>query len=118
MTLIGPVNCISEKIKKFTSTFQQKKQNEILSKIEIINPEKSDLQEEFAKEYLKCRAKKPISIDDALQIVKNPLVFSALLVRLNYADGTVGGAVSTTSDTVRTATVSYTHLTLPTNSRV
>ena len=103
MTLIGPVNFISEKIKKFTSTFQQKKQNEILSKIEIINPEKSDLREEFAKEYLKCRAKKPITIDDALQIVKNPLVFSALLVRLNYADGTVGGAVSTTSDTVRTA---------------
>ena len=30
-------------------------------------------------------------------------MFSALLVRLNYADGTVGGAVSTTSDTVRTA---------------
>ena len=103
MTLIGPVNFISEKIKKFTSTFQQKKQNKILSKIEIINPEKSDLREEFAKEYLKCRAKKPITIDDALQIVKNPLVFSALLVRLNYADGTVGGAVSTTSDTVRTA---------------
>ena len=34
MTLIGPVNFISEKIKKFTSTFQQKKQNEILSKID------------------------------------------------------------------------------------
>ena len=34
MTLIGPVNLISEKIKKFTSTFQPKKQNEILSKIE------------------------------------------------------------------------------------
>ena len=103
MTLIGPVNFISEKIKKFTSTFQQKKQNEILSKIEIINPEKSDLREEFAKAYLKCREKKIIKIDDALEIVKNPLVFAALSVHLNYSDGTVGGAISTTSDTVRTA---------------
>ena len=103
MTLIGPVDIISKKIKKFTSSFEQTKQNEILSKIKIINPEKSDLQEEFAREYLKCRAKKPITIDDALQIIKSPLVFSALLVRLNYADGTVGGAVSTTSETVRTA---------------
>ena len=65
MTLIGPVDFISEKIKKFTSSFQQKKQNEILSKIKIINPEKSDLQEEFAREYLKCRAKKPITMHSA-----------------------------------------------------
>ena len=103
MTLIGPVDFISKKRKKFTSSFEQTKQNEILSKIKIINPEKSDLQEEFAREYLKCRAKKPITIDDALQIIKSPLVFSALSVHLNYSDGTVAGAISTTSDTVRTA---------------
>jgi len=47
--------------------------------------------------------KKIIKIDDALEIVKNPLVFAALSVHLNYSDGTVGGAISTTSDTVRTA---------------
>ena len=63
----------------------------------------SDLIEEFAEAYIKCREKKIIKIDDALEIVKNPLVFAALSVHLNYSDGTVGGAISTTSDTVRTA---------------
>lgn len=103
IALIGPYSIISKKVKKFISSLPQTKKNDILSKIEIIDPEISDLQEKFAKAYLKCRANKPIKIEDALQIVKNPLVFSALLVHLNYADGTVGGAVSTTSDTVRTA---------------
>lgn len=103
MTLIGPKKIISEKIIKFSSSLHQIKQNETLSNIKIIDPEKSDFLEDFAKAYLKCREKKIIKMDDALEIVKNPLVFSALLVHLNYADGTVGGAISTTSDTVRTA---------------
>ena len=33
----------------------------------------------------------------------DPLVFAAMLVRNDHADGTVGGAVATTSDTVRAA---------------
>ena len=35
--------------------------------------------------------------------VTNPLIFAALMVRLGHADGTVGGAVATTGDTVRAA---------------
>ena len=103
MTLLGPKNIISQKILNFTSSLEKKKQNDFFSKIKIIDPVKSDLIEEFAKAYLKCREKKIIKIEEALEIVKNPLVFSALSVHLNYADGTVGGAISTTSDTVRTA---------------
>ena len=36
-------------------------------------------------------------------MINNPLVFAAMLVRNDHADGTVGGAVATTSDTVRAA---------------
>ena len=103
ITLLGPKNIISKKLLSFTSSLEKMKQNEFFSKIKIIDPVKSDLIEEFARAYLKCREKKIIKIDDALEIVKNPLAFSALFVHLNYADGTVGGATSTTSDTVRTA---------------
>ena len=103
MTLLGSKDIITQKLLNFTSSLEKNEQNEIYSKINILDPENSDLIEEFAKAYLKCREKKIIKIDDALEIVKNPLVFAALSVHLNYSDGTVGGAISTTSDTVRTA---------------
>ena len=49
------------------------------------------------------RAHKGMTEKDAAKTVRDPLIFAALLVRLGHADGTVGGAVHTTSDTVRAA---------------
>ena len=49
------------------------------------------------------RSHKGITKEKAAELAKNPLVYAAVLVRLGLADGTVGGAVATTSDTVRAA---------------
>ena len=73
------------------------------TEISIINPEKSELLSEFEKEYLNLRKKKGASIIEAKTKIKEPLIFAALMVRLGYSNGTVGGAVETTSNVVRAA---------------
>lgn len=73
------------------------------SDIQIIDPEKSELLFEFEKEYLYLRKNKEFSAEEVRTKVKEPLNFAALMVKLGYAAGTVGGAVETTSDVVRAA---------------
>ncbi|CTQ50484.1 phosphotransacetylase [Jannaschia donghaensis] len=53
--------------------------------------------------YLEARAKRHPTRDDAAAAVADPLTHAALMVRRGLADGTIGGAVSTTSDIVRAA---------------
>ncbi|MFZ1725051.1 MAG: phosphate acetyltransferase, partial [Albidovulum sp.] len=53
--------------------------------------------------FFAIRKHKAITPEDALQAVGQPLIFAATLVRMGLADGTVGGAVATTADTVRAA---------------
>lgn len=71
--------------------------------IAIQDPETSDLTPQFAQAYFELRQHKGVSEDTAATQARDPLVFAAMMVRLGHADGTVGGAVATTSDTVRAA---------------
>lgn len=57
----------------------------------------------LAAECLRLRGAKGVTPDQARALVRTPLVQAALRVRLGLADGTVGGAVATTADTVRAA---------------
>lgn len=59
--------------------------------------------DEIAEGYHKLRAHKGVTAEQARQAAANPMVHAALRVRLGHADGTVGGAVATTSETVRVA---------------
>lgn len=71
--------------------------------IQIHDPEESDLTAEMAQAFYELRKHKGVDEDKALSMVKTPLVYAAMLVRLGHADGTVGGAVFTTGDVVRSA---------------
>jgi phosphate acetyltransferase len=71
--------------------------------IEIQDPATSPLTAAFADAYFELRQHKGVSRDVAETQAHDPLVFAAMMVRLGHADGTVGGAVATTSDTVRAA---------------
>nr|WP_308915051.1 phosphate acyltransferase [Jannaschia sp. LMIT008] len=53
--------------------------------------------------YLTARARKHPTRDDAVAALRDPLTCAAAMVRAGQADGTIGGAVATTSDTVRAA---------------
>jgi phosphate acetyltransferase len=49
------------------------------------------------------RKHKGLTMDEALEAVADPLYFASLLVASGEADGSIGGAVRTTADTVRAA---------------
>lgn len=71
--------------------------------IRVECPAHSAYTQEYAEAYFELRQHKGVSKDVALKMVQDPLIFAAMMVRLGHADGTVGGAVATTSDTVRAA---------------
>ncbi|MEP2027406.1 MAG: phosphate acetyltransferase [Paracoccaceae bacterium] len=74
-----------------------------LSGIHIEDPEQSTHLPKLAALFFELRKHKGITEQDAKSQARSPLVFSALMVRAGLADGTIGGAVATTSDTVRAA---------------
>lgn len=71
--------------------------------ITIEDPATSALTASLADAFFEHRKHKGISVEAAQAATADPLVFAALMVRQGHADGTVGGAVATTSDTVRAA---------------
>ncbi|WBU53952.1 phosphate acetyltransferase [Paracoccus sp. SCSIO 75233] len=58
---------------------------------------------ELATLWHKMRAARGMTAERALEEMQDPIRQAAMRVRLGQADGTVGGAVATTADTVRAA---------------
>ncbi|MCR5060620.1 MAG: phosphate acetyltransferase [Saccharofermentans sp.] len=71
--------------------------------IEIINPETSAKAEEYAKELYELRKSKGVTEEDAKNLVKDPMYYGIMMVKLGDADGLVSGAVHTTGDMLRPA---------------
>lgn len=69
----------------------------------IEDPAVSALTPRLAAAYHALRAGKGADAAAAAEALRSPLVFAAMMVREGEADGTVGGAVATTADTVRAA---------------
>lgn len=71
--------------------------------ITLLDPMRSPLTEELAQAYFERRRHRGVTLRDARDAVQTPHIFAALLVHTGHADGTVGGAVTTTAEIVRTA---------------
>ena len=71
--------------------------------IEVFDPRTTPLRQTLAEAYHRLREHKGMTLDMALEEVLKPQICAALLVKLGYAHGTLGGAVSTTADIVRAA---------------
>lgn len=71
--------------------------------LRIADPAHDPRAAEIATAFFELRKQKGVTPEQAETLTRDPLVFAAMLVRLGHADGTVGGAVATTSDTVRAA---------------
>lgn len=72
-------------------------------KLQIADPANHPLAADIASAFFELRKHKGVTPEQAETLTRDPLVFAAMLVRLGHADGTVGGAIATTSDTVRAA---------------
>lgn len=71
--------------------------------VAFVDPAGSPKLNDYASAFFDLRKHKGVSEEAALAAVSSPLGFSAMMVRQGDADGTIGGAVHTTSDVVRTA---------------
>lgn len=74
-----------------------------LKGVEIIDPAQSGDFDEMVSLLYEARRKKGMTIDEAKNALQNPLYYANLMVRTGRADGSVAGAVNTTSDTIRAA---------------
>jgi len=73
------------------------------NKIKIINPKDSGKLKEYAESYYQLRKNKGVSLDEAYQLLENPLYFGALMVYHDDADGLVAGSINSTGDVFRPA---------------
>ncbi len=71
--------------------------------IEIHDPKTSVHTKAFATELYERRKHKGMTPEKAAEQITRRLNYAAMLVHMGLADGTVGGAVETTGDTVRAA---------------
>jgi len=74
-----------------------------LTGIEIVDPSTSPDAEEFAEELYNLRKHKGMTIEQARDVIRNPLYWGAMMVRKGQADGSVAGSVNTTGDVLRAA---------------
>lgn len=72
-----------------------------ISAAQLINPETSDLLEQFAQEYARLRAHKGVTVDEARERMRDVSYFGTMMVHLGLADGMVSGAAHTTAHTIR-----------------
>lgn len=94
ITLVGNREMITQRLAALDAIPQE---------FRIEDPACSPLTDDFATAYLERRRSKGVDAAAARAAVLSPLTFAAMMVREGIADGTVGGAVATTADTVRAA---------------
>jgi len=70
--------------------------------VSLVPAEAQDLAE-LSDQWHRMRAPKGMTAKRALEEMRNPIRQAAMRVRLGHADGTVGGSVATTAETVRAA---------------
>lgn len=69
----------------------------------IINPRTSDVGDELVKVLYQKRKSKGMTVEEAENLVSDPIVFGALLVETGFADCMVAGAETTSSKVIKTA---------------
>jgi phosphate acetyltransferase len=74
-----------------------------LTDIRIEDPVSSQYHQRYSQELWQLRKHKGMTLQQAEQQARDPLCFADLMLRANDADGSIGGAVYTTGDRVRSA---------------
>ena len=90
--LIGNVENINKMAKEL---------NVNLNGVEIIDPNSYDKIDEYVNAFYEIRKNKGMTMEKAEKIVRDPLYFGTMMVKLDDADGMVSGAIHTTGDLLR-----------------
>ena len=70
---------------------------------QIVDPAKFDRHDLYAEEFFSLRQRKGVTRTEAGQLVRNPVTFGSLMVRLGDADALIGGLITHYPDTIRPA---------------
>lgn len=71
--------------------------------VEIIDPAESDKLEAYAEKFYELRKCKCLSLQEAMNVVRDPLYYACMMIKMGDADGMVAGAINTTANTLRPA---------------
>ena len=74
-----------------------------ISDATIIDPLKSENANRYANKLYELRREKGMTEDQAKELVKDPVYFGMMMVKLEDANGLVSGACHSTADTLRPA---------------
>ena len=74
-----------------------------LEGLEIIDPKTSDKCEEYAATLYELRKAKGMTPEQAAELVKDPMYYGVMMVKMGDADGLVSGAIHSTGDMLRPA---------------
>ncbi len=74
-----------------------------ISKATLINPKDNPKKEEYTHLLFDLRKSKGLTIEQAAELVENPLYFACLMIKNGDADGEVAGAQNTTGNVLRPA---------------
>ncbi len=74
-----------------------------IDKATIIDPLNNPKSEEYAALLAELRKKKGMTIEQARELVKDPLYLGCMIIKTGGADGQISGALSTTGETLRPA---------------
>jgi len=74
-----------------------------IDKAQLVDPLNNEKSEEYAALLAELRKKKGMTIEQARELVKDPLYLGCMIIKTNGADGQISGALSTTGETLRPA---------------
>ena len=74
-----------------------------LDKATIIDPDNNPKGEEYAQLLTELRKRKGMTIEQARELMKNPLYLGCMIIKTGDADGQISGALNTTGETLRPA---------------
>jgi phosphate acetyltransferase len=94
LTLLGDVDKIHSRLQALRITLESS---------DLLDPASSPALSKYAEALYQRRRAKGMTEEQALQAAKLPRNFAALMVAAGDADGSVGGALNTTAETVRAA---------------
>jgi malate dehydrogenase (oxaloacetate-decarboxylating)(NADP+) len=69
----------------------------------IIDPEKSEKTDVYAREYFRMRQRKGVTLAEARKVLRDPTAWGAMMVHLGEADTLVAGVSQNYSETIRPA---------------
>ena len=94
ITLLGKEEEVNQKIEQFGLN---------LSGVNIVQPDKSSLLDEYAETFYNMRKSKGVNFDTARDAMMDPTYFGTMMVHKGDADGMVSGSINTTAHTIRPA---------------